>query len=54
MLADTLEDTLYIPLDHPAIQYSKRAGNDPVARLDKRLASGQAKLDYAANYSPGG
>src|SRR5271169_6203748 len=48
-LADRLEDTFSLPLDHPAIQYSQRAGNDPVARLDKQLESGQAKLDYAPN-----
>lgn len=48
-LADSLEDTLYIPLDHPAIQYSKASGDDPVARLDKQLQSGKAKLDYAPN-----
>jgi hypothetical protein len=46
--ADRLEDTLYIPLDHPAIQYSQQP-TDPVARLAKRLESGQAKLDYAPN-----
>ena len=46
LLADRLEDTLYVPLDHPAIQYAK-APDDPVARLEKRLESGQAKLDFA-------
>jgi hypothetical protein len=49
LLADALEDTLYIPLDHPAIQYSKGPENDPVGRLDKQLESGKAKLDYAPN-----
>src|ERR1035438_6728232 len=48
-LADALEDTLYIPLDHPAIQYSKASGNDPVGRLDKQLESGKAKLEYSPN-----
>ncbi len=47
-LADALEDTLYIPLDQPAIQYSKGPANDPVGRLDKQLESGKAKLDYTA------
>ncbi|MBZ5579758.1 MAG: hypothetical protein LAP40_24645 [Acidobacteriia bacterium] len=47
-LADRLEDTFYVPLDHPAIRYAQ-APNDPVARLEKRLESGQAKLDFAAN-----
>lgn len=48
-LADTLEDTFYIPLDDPAIQYGKQTSDDPVARLDRDLASGKAKLDYAAD-----
>ena len=48
-LADRLEDTFSLPLDHPAIQYSQRTGNDRVARLDRQLENGQTKLDYAAN-----
>jgi len=47
-LADRLEDTLYVPLDHPAIQYAQ-APNDPVARFEKRLESGAAKLDFTPN-----
>ena len=47
-LADRLEDTIYVPLDHPAIQYAQ-APNDPVARFEKRLESGAAKLDFAPN-----
>src|SRR5215469_7982205 len=47
-LADRLEDTLYIPLDHPAIQYYQQP-SDPVAVLMKRVESGQTKLDYAEN-----
>ena len=46
LLADRLEDTIYIPLDHPAIQYAGGT-TDPVGRLTKRLDSGQIKLDYA-------
>lgn len=46
--ADRLEDTLYIPLDNPAIRYTQ-APDDRVARLERRLESGQAKLDYAGN-----
>src|SRR5512141_2320519 len=46
LLADRLEDTFFIPLDHPAIQYAG-ATADPVGRLEKRLESGQLKLDYA-------
>jgi hypothetical protein len=44
-VAERLEDTLYVPLDHPAIQYAKPA-SDPVALLDRKLAAGQVKLDY--------
>ena len=47
-LAERLEETLYIPLDHPAIQYGKDP-SDPVALLDRKLDTGQAKLDYTAS-----
>jgi hypothetical protein len=46
--ADRLEDTFYVPLDHPAIRYYQEPA-DPVARLQKRLENGQAKLDFAPN-----
>jgi hypothetical protein len=45
-LADRLEDTFYVPLDDPAIQYAAPA-SDPVAKLDKKLESAKATLDYA-------
>jgi len=48
-VAQQLEDTFYIPLDDPAIQYGERPVDDPVARLQKRLESGQAKLETASN-----
>ncbi len=47
-LADRLEDTLYIPLDHPAIQYGQQP-EDAVAHLEKRIESGEVKLDYSPN-----
>jgi hypothetical protein len=47
-LADRLEDTFYVPLDHPAIHYDGQP-DDRVARLDKRLETGEVKLDYAPN-----
>lgn len=47
--AERLEDTFYIPLDHPAIQYSGRPVDDPVAHLEKRLESGNVKLEFAPN-----
>jgi hypothetical protein len=49
LLAQQLEDTFYIPLDHPAIQYAERPANDPVARLAARMKSGQVKLSTAPN-----
>jgi len=51
-LADRLEDTFYVPLDHPAIRYDQEPDADPVARFEKRLRSGEAKLEYTAG--PGG
>jgi hypothetical protein len=48
LVAERLEDTIFIPLDHPAILYEGPTA-DPVGRLAKRLASGQLKLDYAPN-----
>ncbi len=42
-VAQQLEDTFYIPLDDPAIQYGQRPVNDPVARLQQRLESGKGK-----------
>ncbi len=47
---ESLEEALYIPPEHPAIQYSKQPPDDRVARLIKKIDSGQVKLDYA----PGG
>jgi hypothetical protein len=48
LLADRLEDTFYVPLDDPAIQYAG-AMSDPIALLEKQVDSGKAKLDYAGN-----
>ena len=48
-LADRLEDTFYIPLDHPAIQYAQQPVNDLVTLLEKRLRGGRAKLNFAPN-----
>ena len=49
VFAQQLEDTFYIPLDDPAIQYGQRPVDDPVARLEKRMEGGQVKLDVASN-----
>jgi hypothetical protein len=48
-IAQQLEDTFYIPLDDPAIQYGQRLFNDPVARLEQRMEKGQVKLEAAPN-----
>ena len=49
LVAQQLEDTFYIPLDDPAIQYGQRPVDDPVARLEQRMEKGQAKLEVAPN-----
>jgi hypothetical protein len=49
LLAERLEDTFYVPLDDPAIQYAGPV-SDSIAHLEKQLESGKARLDYA----PGG
>jgi hypothetical protein len=46
VLADRLEDTLYVPLDDEAIQYAGPT-SDPVSHLEKQLEAGKAKLEYA-------
>src|SRR5580658_9043274 len=48
IFAERLEDTFYVPLDDPAIQYAGPA-SDPIARLEKQLEGGKAKLDFASN-----
>ena len=48
LLADRLEDTFYVPLDDPAIQYAGPV-SDPIAHLEKQVESGKVKLDYAPN-----
>jgi len=46
--ADRLEDTFYVPLDDPAIQYAGPV-SDSIALLEKQLESQKIKLDYAPN-----
>ena len=45
LCAERLEDTFYVPLDDPAIQYAG-ATDDPVAHLEQRLEAGQVHLDF--------
>jgi hypothetical protein len=47
-IAQQLEDTFYIPLDDPAIRYGQGPADDPVARLERRVESGQVKLETAS------
>jgi len=39
-------DLVMLPIDHPAIQYTQTPATDPVARLDKKLRDGTAKLEF--------
>ena len=39
----------YVSIDHPAIQYYKAPVDDPVYRLEKKLESGEVKLQFAGN-----
>jgi hypothetical protein len=48
LLAERLEDTFYLPLDDPAIQYAGPV-SDRVEQLEAQIEGGQAKLDYARN-----
>jgi hypothetical protein len=48
-LAGRDDEISILPAEHPAIQYADARLEDPVARLDRRLQSGQAKLDFDPN-----
>ena len=48
LFAERLEDTFYVPLDDPAIQYAGPV-SDPITHLEKQLESQKTKLDYAPN-----
>jgi hypothetical protein len=41
-----LSGSYVVPLEHEAIQYATRPLSDPVARLEKRIAAGEAKLEF--------
>jgi hypothetical protein len=49
-VAAHIEEIAILPNDHPAIQYARRAPDDPVARLAKRIETGEVKLDYAPGW----
>jgi len=42
-----MDEHRWVPIDDPSIQYGDLPVDDPVARLEKRLESGKAKLEYA-------
>lgn len=48
--AGGIEDTTYVPYDHPAIQYVQKAPDDPIAHLQKQLDSGAVKLEYSPQF----
>src|ERR1700690_232227 len=48
VLAERLEDTFYVPLDDPAIQYAGSV-SDPIAHLERQCETQKLKLDYAPN-----
>ncbi|HTM50524.1 MAG TPA: hypothetical protein VL285_17640 [Bryobacteraceae bacterium] len=48
-LAD-LDGSYVLPLDDWAIQYSTRPVDDPIARLQQRIRSGDARLEYDPDY----
>jgi hypothetical protein len=50
LAGESAQDLTILPLDHAAIRYAQSPADDAVTRLETRLASGKAKLDY----QPGG
>jgi hypothetical protein len=49
-VAAGIEETTYVPYDHPAIQYVERPPNDAVAHLQKQIDSGAVKLEYTPGF----
>ena len=49
VLADRLEDTFYVPLDDPAIQYAGPASDPHCAIWKSSSKAARLKLDYAPN-----
>ena len=45
-----IEETTYVPYDHPAIQYVDKTPNDAVTRLQKQIDGGAVKLDYSPEF----
>src|SRR5690242_9246428 len=49
-VAAGIEETTYVPYDHPAIQYVEKPPNDAITRLQKQIDSGAAKLEYTPGF----
>lgn len=45
-----MDEHRWVPIDDKAINYEDGPVDDPIARLEKRLESGQAKLEYSDEY----
>jgi hypothetical protein len=45
-----IEEITYLPNDHPAIHYADKPENDPLAKLQKKLDSGEVKLEYSDRF----
>jgi hypothetical protein len=45
-VGQTMGDYSMVPIDHPAIQYTDGPVQDPVAKLNARLESGKASLEF--------
>lgn len=44
-----LSGSYLVPIDHEAILYSKTPADDPIARLGRRIARGEVKLEFENN-----
>ena len=51
LMGGAVDYNSWLPLDHPAIQYYQQPVDDAVARLGKKIASGEVKLDYKPGLS---
>lgn len=49
-VAAHIEDITYLPNDHPAIQYAQPPTADAIARLQQKLDSGQAQLEFTPEW----
>ena len=47
LLFGQLDGSFDAPLDHPAIEYTRRTANDPVAQLNRKILDGNVQLKFA-------